>query len=275
MTSPRVLPSTTSHKREPLVPTLEILARLGMLDLDLNLNHMIEGGVEVETVKVALEAGHQRAWIVSGGWCDFFHSAPQIEDTFRSVDRQVAIAGKLGVNRMRLFFGRLKREDYGAHALATIAGNMRRLADRYAEIQFVFENHDGASSNPAVCRQILEAVNRPNISLNFDPINFEHAGIDCMDALRELLPLIGHVHLKGLDHGGFCEFGVGDVDLLPVLRSLLAGGYQGWFTVEYEGTFDRTLRLYQSTQRARATLEDLWKGGSSKRGGARGRARSR
>ena len=258
MTPPRVLPSTTSHKHEPLVPTLEIFARLGMLDLDLNLNHLIERGVGVESVKAALDAGRQRAWMVSGGWCDFYHNAPQIEETFRSVDRQVAIAVELGVNRMRLFFGRLKREDCSAHALATVAGNIRRLADRYPEIQFVFENHDGASSNPEICRQILEAVSRPNIRLNFDPINFEHAGVDSMDALRELLPLIGHVHLKGLDRGGFCEFGTGDVDLMPVLRSLLAGGYRGAFTVEYEGTFDRTLRLYQSTQRARAVLNDLW-----------------
>jgi len=257
MRPPRVLPSTTSHKHEPLGPTLEIFARLGLLDLDLNLNHVIERGVDVESVKAALDAGRQRAWIVSGGWCDFYDGAPRIEETFRSVDRQVAIAGELGVDRMRLFFGRLTREDYSAGALATIAGNIRRLADRYPAMQFVFENHDGASSRPEICRAILEAVRRPNVRLNFDPINFEHAGVSSMDALRELLPLVGHVHLKGLDRTGFCEFGAGDVDLMPVLRALLEGGYQGAFTVEYEGTFDRTLRLYQSTQRASAVLAEL------------------
>jgi sugar phosphate isomerase/epimerase len=258
MTPPRVIPSTTSHKHEPLLPTLEIFSRLGLFDLDLNLNHLIDHGVEIQSVKSALDAGRQRVWIVSGGWCDFYHTAPQIAETFRSVDRQVAIAGELGVHRMRLFFGRLKREDYSARALPTIASNMRRIADQYPEMQFVFENHDGASSDPQICRQILEAVCRPTIRLNFDPINFEHAGVDSMDALRELLPLIGHVHLKGLAGDGFCEFGTGDVDLTPVLRALYAGGYQGGFTVEYEGTFDRTLRLYQSTQRARAMLTDLW-----------------
>ena len=258
MTPPRILPSTTSHKHESLGATLDIFARLGMLDLDLNLNHLIERGVEVESVTSALRAGRQRAWIVSGGWCDFYHGAPEIEETFWSVDRQVAIAGELGARRLRLFFGRLTREDWSAEALATIAGNMRRLGDRYPEVQFVFENHDGASSEPATCRRILEAVERPNIRLNFDPINFEHAGVNCLDAVRELLPLIGHVHLKGLGRDGFCEFGEGDVDLIPVLRTLAAGGYQGAFTVEYEGTFDRTLRLFQSTLRARAVLTELW-----------------
>jgi sugar phosphate isomerase/epimerase len=65
------------------------------------------------------------------------------------------------------------------------------------------------------------------------------------------------VHLKGLQHAEFCEFGVGDVDLTPVLRTLLASGYTGSFSVEYEGPFDKTLRLYQSVERARSVLASL------------------
>ena len=38
---------------------------------------------------------------------------------------------------------------------------------------FNFENHDGASLHPEVCREILQRVDRPNIRMNFDPINFE------------------------------------------------------------------------------------------------------
>ena len=61
----RILPSTTSHKHEALIPTLELFARLGFVDLDLNLNHIIEGGSDPETVRSALDANGQRAWIVS------------------------------------------------------------------------------------------------------------------------------------------------------------------------------------------------------------------
>ena len=62
---------------------------------------------------------------------------------------------------------------------------------------------------------------------------------------------------KGLDGREFCEFGSGAVDLTPVLGSLVEGGYRGMFTVEYEGPFDKTLRLYQSVHRAEAVLEKL------------------
>ncbi|PYQ68999.1 MAG: hypothetical protein DMG04_14160 [Acidobacteria bacterium] len=104
---------------------------------------------------------------------------------------------------------------------------------------------------------MLERVGRANARLTFDPINFEHAGVGCSDALREVQALVAHVHLKGYRQGGFCEFGEGDVDLTPVLRALIADGYKGAFTVEYEGAFDRTLRLFQGVRRAKATIDEL------------------
>jgi sugar phosphate isomerase/epimerase len=255
-----VLPSTTSHKKEPLIATLDVFSRLDLRDLDLNLHHLIEDGVPVDAVRAALAAGGQRVWMVSGGWCDFFHDALRIEDTFRSVERQVDIAARLDVDRIRLFFGRLKREDYTRGARATIAGNLQRLAAQFPEMLFAFENHDGASLDPAICREVLQGVDRPNIRMNFDPINFERAGIDSSAALRELRPLIAHVHLKGWDGSGFCEFGTGVVDLTPLLRELIGSGYRGGFTVEYEGSFDGTLRLFESVARARALVAELEKG---------------
>ena len=133
--------------------------------------------------------------------------------------------------------------------------NLRALSDRHPSMRFVLENHDGASLDPQVCLDVLAAVDRPNVRMNFDPINFERAGVDGLDAARLLAPFVGHVHLKGLQDGEFCEFGVGDVDLAPVLAVLDAAGFSGAFSVEYEGSFDKTLRLYQSVKRARAMIE--------------------
>jgi sugar phosphate isomerase/epimerase len=254
----QILPSTTSHKHEPLVPTLEIFARLGMRDLDLNLNHIIDRGASPDEVQRALAANGQRVWIVSGGWCDFFDTEPKIFETFASVERQVSLARLFGVDRMRLFFGRLRVDDYSPRALAICAANIARVAENHPDLLFVLENHDGASSRPEVCRAILEAVDRRNVRLNFDPINFEAAGVDSRRAAARLADLVGHMHLKGFDeHGRFCEFGAGRVDLSPVVRTLIDAGYRGAFTVEYEGPFDRTLRLYQSVRSAESTIAGL------------------
>ena len=69
------------------------------------------------------------------------------------------------------------------------------------------------------------------------------------------------MHLKGLEGGEFCEFGVGDVDLLPVLRALKTTGFRAASAWSTEGPFDKTLRLYESVKRARAALTDLGFGG--------------
>lgn len=253
----RILPSTTSHKREPLVPTLDLFARLGYLDLDLNLNHMIERGTRAEDVQDALARNEQRVWIVSGGWCDFFETGPDAEETFASVRRQVALARQFGVDRLRLFFGRLPVDRYSPEMLAVAAANIQRVSDAFDDLLFVFENHDGASSRPEVCRQVLERVNRRNARLVFDPINFEHRGVRTMEALEVLMPFVSHVHLKGYAGGTFCAFGEGDVDLTPALRALVAGGYRGAFTVEYEGPSDRTLHLFDSVRRVEAVVRSL------------------
>jgi sugar phosphate isomerase/epimerase len=255
--TPAVLASTTSHKKEPLLPTLEIFSRLGLRDLDLNLHHLLEVGVPVEDVAAALAANGQRAWVVSGGWCDFFHGAGEIDRTWESVERQVGIARRLGVTTLRLFFGRLARDAYGPMSRDIIVGNLRRLSTTYPDSLFVFENHDGASLVPEICREVLARTDRPNIRMNFDPINFEKAGVDASDALAAVGPFVAHVHLKGLEGGDYCEFGTGDVDLTPVLRSLVQQGYRGRFAVEYEGRFDGTLRLYESIQRARSAVAAL------------------
>jgi sugar phosphate isomerase/epimerase len=251
----KVLASTTSHKPEPLLPTLEVFGRLGLSDIDLNLYHLVEGGVPAAAVVKAAAAHGLRIWVASGGWCDFYHAAPEIEDTFRSVARQVTTLAELGLTQLRLFFGRLSFEDYSPAARDLAGDNLRRLSDRHPDVTFVIENHDGASIHPEVCREILDYVDRPNIRMTFDPINFARAGVDPIGALEVVRPFVAHVHLKGLAAGDYCEFGEGDVNLEPVIRSLLADGYRGRFTVEYEGPSDGTVRLYRSVQRARALIE--------------------
>jgi hypothetical protein len=106
--------SSVDHlaQHEPLRPTLELFPRLGLCDLDLNLNHIIERGVAIEGVRGGLGDNGQRVWIVVGGWCDFFDPPPKSAETVASVARQVAMARALGVDRLRLFFGWLSGAAY-------------------------------------------------------------------------------------------------------------------------------------------------------------------
>src|SRR5579862_3108821 len=110
--SHQVLPSTTSHKAEALIPALEVFARLGLTDLDLNLNHIIERHTPAADVRAALAANGQRVWMASGGWCDFFDDEPAVQATFQSVEHQVTLTRAFGVDRLRLFYGRLPYAEW-------------------------------------------------------------------------------------------------------------------------------------------------------------------
>ena len=254
---PRVLASPTSHKQEPLLPTLAVFAKLGMTDLDVNLHPFVEGDMTAAAAVEGLAAHGHRVWAISGGWCDFFQGLPDIEKTFESVEKQVAIAERLGAAQLRLFFGRRSFFEYTRAAHDTACRNLARLSAAYPDAMFVFENHDGASLHPEVCGEILEHVGRPNVRMMFDPINFAKAHVDPMRALDVLRPFVAHVHLKGLNHGQFCEFGAGQTDLTPVVKSLVDGGYPGSFSVEYEGPDDATVRLFESYTRAKSLLHRL------------------
>src|SRR5207247_10528895 len=132
--------------------------------------------------------------------------------------------------------------------------NLSCLAAQLPSVSVMLENHDGVSLRPDVCRDILPRVDRPNIRMNFDPINFERVGVNALAALEIVRPFVGHVHLKGLEDGKYCEFGAGDVDLGPVLRSLIEQGYEGGFSVEHEAADDATLRPYESVSPARSSV---------------------
>ena len=84
---------------------------------------------------------------------------------------------------MWLFFGRLSRERYSPAARQIARDNIARIADAYPDLPLAFENHDGASLDPDVCADLLRAIDRPSVGMNFDPINFARHGVDIQSAL--------------------------------------------------------------------------------------------
>lgn len=135
--------------------------------------------------------------------------------------------------------------DEQSHLVAMLAEVDRIVADRgitqvlhphvntARDVQFVFDNSDAG-----------RCLDTGHLAIGgFDPIEFARE-----DGVR-----VAHVHLKDVDlglaarlwsgerslmeaivAGVFRSLGIGHVDVAAVIRSLLGGGYDGWFVLEQD-----------------------------------------
>lgn len=104
-------------------------------------------------------------------------------------------------------------------------------------IAFNYENHPEKSV--AEIREKIGggAPGSAGIGVALDTGWLGTQGVDAPKAVRELGPLIKHVHLKDVKHAGgheTCPLGEGVVDIPGVIRTLREIGYAGWYSWEDE-----------------------------------------
>ena len=92
-------------------------------------------------------------------------------------------------------------------------------------------------------RALVQAVDSAHFALTYDAGNFLLTGEDCVRPLAELLPWVRHVHFKDWKREADARWsgaalGEGVVPLEAIYRTLKAGAYQGYISVEYEGPDD-------------------------------------
>jgi sugar phosphate isomerase/epimerase len=103
-------------------------------------------------------------------------------------------------------------------------------------VRFNYENHPEKSA--AEMRGCIESLGGdPGAGLCVDTGWLGTQGVDAPAAIRELGPLVKHVHLKDVAHAGShdtCRLGDGVVDIPGVVKALKAIGYAGWYSWEDE-----------------------------------------
>lgn len=71
----------------------------------------------------------------------------------------------------------------------------------------------------------------PHLKMQFDCYHMSRMGEDVVEALRNYLPLIGHIQFA--DTPGRHEPGTGRLDFAAVFRTIRESGYTGWCGAEY------------------------------------------
>jgi sugar phosphate isomerase/epimerase len=149
------------------------------------------------------------------------------------------LAADLGAPYVRTFIGALPPGRTTAQALPAICECLHAAAEHAAQrgVIVAAESHDDWVRSAAVA-ELITAVRHPALRAVWDFGNAFAAGEDPLEGLRVLGPHLGYVHVKdGILIGTqwrLTRLGEGQVPLERVIQGLLAAGYQGGLTVEWE-----------------------------------------
>ena len=121
-------------------------------------------------------------------------------------------------------------------------GKLARMAERYG-VTLCAKAHVGASIyNTPTTLRLMEAIDSPAFGIDMDPSHIHRAGEIPVEAIRAVISLVKHVHIrdcKGRQQSpGKPEDqanGRGDIDLLGYIRVLHLAGYTGPLDLEVIG----------------------------------------
>ncbi len=103
-----------------------------------------------------------------------------------------------------------------------------------AGVVMALENHWGLSTNPDALLQIYRAVDSPWLHINLDTGNFAERFGDLYEQIEKLAPHASIVQAKTY-HGGGVWYTL-DLDYERIAKTLREAGFQGYVSLEMEGT---------------------------------------
>ncbi len=183
-------------------------------------------------------------------------SAAEVERLCRQMD----IAAILGCSVMRhdacYGVGKTGTSRSFGLMLPTIAANARAVTEYAAQkgIKTCVENHGYVAQDSYRVEQLFNAVAHDNFGLLVDVGNFVCADEDNVIAVSRVAPYAVHVHAKdmyksetpapGFGQTRACNYfkgaivGEGDVNVEKCLAILKRAGYDGYCSIEFEGSED-------------------------------------
>lgn len=232
---------------------IEIVPKLGF-DFD------NDPGLEEQIINKAKAAGIEISNYAIG--------ANFITDTDEAYEAEIArVIGE--VDRVHRLGAKLMRHDVASRQdisiqrfnedLDKVAAACRRIADHAAQygITTSVENHGYYVQASDRVQALLHAVDRPNFKTTLDVGNFVCVDENPVTAVKSNLKYASIVHIKDFyirpsyrnpgegwfksSGGNFLRgaiAGHGDIDLWEILRAIKSSGYDGFFSIEYEGMED-------------------------------------
>jgi sugar phosphate isomerase/epimerase len=219
---------TPKRVSRPLIEILGPVAEAGFRELEIYEPHL---GAEATSsaIREALQANGQRPVILSS----YLNLNPAITSDAEAEEGIEQIARRVdfyGFGKVRLFAGGKLQPDDRA-GIAGFVGRVQRVADRVPGAAVLLETHDGSlADDPRAVVDAVEAIDRPNVALLFQPTFFtDHDAI--IEQFRLQLPHIRHLHLQNRNPD--LSFARMDAGIVPWPEIFAMGGATCDATLEF------------------------------------------
>lgn len=230
-----------------------------------------------------IEAAVARTGVPVSGIClgaSFLGSAGERQAGIDLIKRHVDLCVRLGAKFLRHdvvpWAYRLTDTAEFEREFAGIVAGCREIAEYGAARGVVtsVEDHGFFMNGAERLLRLVHAVDHPNFRLTVDVGNFLCVDDNPYVATERTLPLAGFVHVKDFyvrtsepgpgwlrTHGGqFIRgsvFGYGDLDVEALLKSVVASGYDGFLSLEYEGAEPTLFGCQVGLENIRRMLKEI------------------
>lgn len=162
---------------------------------------------------------------------------PSRRDEFdAALDQALSYAKVLGAKRLHMMAGLASPDDPAARNAYRDA--LAAACDRAPADMVILVEPINSRDMPGyfldrfdVAIDIVAALNRPNLRLQFDIYHRQIIQGDVLTGLRDLMPVIGHVQIASVPARN--EPGSGELADFAILRALDDLGYEGYVGLEY------------------------------------------
>jgi len=160
---------------------------------------------------------------------------------FDETRRNMELAARLGTHILRVYGGRVPKGYTVETIMPTLVENLREIGDEAAQydVTLALETHDDWTDSSVFARLMAE-VDHPRVRVLWDLHHPYRANGEAPESTyANLAPYTVSTHVKDslpTEDGGhtYTLLGEGDVPLKKMLDMLIAGGYDGYYILEWE-----------------------------------------
>jgi sugar phosphate isomerase/epimerase len=173
-----------------------------------------------------------------------FHEAGKFESMAAEGKRAIDVCQFMGIPALRIFGNLIPPDEEEAAVIARVARGAAILAE-YGEtrgVMVLLETHGDFNTLERI-KGVFDLVKSRNLRLLWDIAHTDFTyGDNFLEFYRPLKDFIVHTHFKDHirgtagDEGTYklCRIGEGEIPIKAVVRQLLADGYDGYFSLEWE-----------------------------------------